>query len=195
MRRRAFTLLEIMVASSLGFLVLAILVLALVPLLQSSRTSLQKLELSQTSLRIRQRLIEDLQSVPPLAINYPAPGPVSHFSLQPVDQVSSTGTTVYANALIVYELDLPNGRLSRRECRPSGLAIDYPNSYNESQLQTFFTQSNLPARVLAAGILTQFQLTSMTSQRQQLKNLHLELQGGGQKFSWDETIALRNGNL
>jgi len=195
MIKRGFTLLEVSVASFLGLLLLTILISALIPLMQSSRAALQRMELSQICYAIRQRLVEDLQKSPTRAINYPSPSALSHFSIQPVEKVGPTGSAAFANSLIVYEVNLTVGKLSRKECQPAGLAVDYPNSYTELELNSHFTQSTKPARLLASGLLKSFQLASLTPQQTELKRLQIVLQNGPLTYSWDETVALRNENL
>ncbi len=186
--KRAFTLLEVMVAGALSFMLLVVLTQALIPLMRHTSQSMEHLELSQLTHKISQRLLEDLQSAPPSAIHF---GP-EEWAVQPLERITATGRPVYEDGLIVYSLRLEQGQLWRKRCNPDDLSLDHPTRFTPAQLDNFFQASAQPARTLVSEVLREFSLAPLP-QRPQMVQLSFLLRGHSKQYRFDEVVALRNG--
>lgn len=183
MKRRAFTLLEVSVASTLGLLALLVLVWTLIPISRSSARTLEQLELSRLTHLASQRLLEDLQSAPPSAISWPIQG---YFSLHPLERTTASARPVYASNWIGYcTLD---HSLRRKLVTASGLPLDSGHLPSLAELTSAFDSGG--SKLLIAGWLHEFHLQRVGQRSLQLR---LVLRAGQQSYGFDEVVALRNG--
>lgn len=197
MRRRGFTILETLVAATLGILALSILTGTLIPMMRTSRRCMGHLQLSQLAHLTSLHLSNDLQSARPDGIQIPAwAAPATgHFCLQPVQQVTDTGKVVLADHLILYRVEVATGSLTRRLCKPPDLALDSPTAYSPLQLADFAQSLPGQSRILLHGVLSEFDLHWISGQRKELVRLKYLLKSNDSQYSFEEVIALRNGNL
>ena len=193
--RRAFSLLEVMVAAALSLVLLLILTQALIPIMRSSSKAVEHMELSQLAHSLSQRILEDLQSAPFTAIHFPPAGSQTHFAVQPLERTTASGRPVYSDSLCVYSLDLDRGRLLRKLCFPVDLPLDHPSPFTAAQLGVFFQASPQPSRTLVAEGLREFSLARLSSQRAQMIRLQFLLKAHSRQYRFDEVVALRNGDL
>ena len=184
--KRAFSLLEVMVAGALSLMLLLVLTQALIPIMGHTSQSMVHLELSQLAHKISQRLLEDLQSAPSAALHF---GP-QQWAVQPLERTTASGRPVYQDGLIIYSLQLEQGRLTRKRCNPAELSLDRPARFTQTQLDDFFQASAQPARTLVSGVLREFSLTPLSPQMVQLRFL---LGAHSKQYRFDEVVALRNG--
>lgn len=191
--KRAFSLLEVIVAGALSLLLLVVLTRTLIPIMRHSRQSVAQLELSQLAHLISQRLLEDLQSAPSSAIHLPSSGSPTLFAIQPLERTTATGRPVYQDGLYIYSLRLEQGLLSRRLCTPADLSLDHPGRFTETQLNDFYLSAQQPARVLVSRVLREFSLTALSPHRPQMIHFHFLLGNNSKEYRFDEVVALRNG--
>lgn len=195
--KRAFSLLEVLVAVALTALALLLFAQILLPLARSSRTAIQRQELSQLAFLISQRVLADLQSCTPGAITLPdsPTGDTQSFSVQPLVQVGVSGKPIFSDTLWLYRVDLRRGTLERKAHRPVGLRIDQPTRWTPQQLESFWQTSATDSRRLVAGVLTQWTLRCLHPQRPAQLQCRFQLTQGSQNYTFDEVVALRNGGL
>jgi hypothetical protein len=183
MKQRAFTLLEVSVASTLGLLALLVLVWTLIPISRSSARTLEQLELSRLTHLASQRLLEDLQSAPPAAIGWPNQG---YFSLHPLERTTASARPVFASSWIGYcTLD---HSLRRKLVAPAGLPLYHGHIPALAEFTNAFASGG--SKLLIAGWLHEFQLHRVGQRSLQLR---LVLRSGQQSYAFDEVVALRNG--
>lgn len=197
MKRRGFSLIEILVAAVLALLVLTILTSALIPVMRNTQRSMQRLELSQLAKSASARLLSDLQSAPPGAVALPGVGTggVSYLAIQSIQKVTDTGKSVYSDELMVYRIDLTGKNLTKKICRPADLSLERAFNYSVLQLADF--HQNLPGsvRVLLNGCLREFELIAPVDGRPDLLRLRLGLESSLGRYTLEESIALRNSQL
>jgi len=193
--KRGFSLLEVMVAAALSLVLLLVLTQALIPIMRSSSRAVDHMELSQLTNNISQRLLEDLQSAPFPAIQFPPTGNQTYFAVQPLERTTASGRPVYSEFLCVYSLNLDRGQLIRKRCYPTDLPLDHPSPFTAVQLGDFFQASPQPARTLVSEVLREFSLARVSPQRSQMIRLKFVLRSNSKQYNFDEVVALRNGDL
>jgi hypothetical protein len=157
LKRRGFTMLEAMLGSTLGLLLLTLLVLALIPLLRYSAWHSARSTLLQSATVIAERLGADLQRAPLSGIVLP--GRKGVLSIHPVAAVTDTGLAVWDTSLLLYAWSKDAGSLTRATWKPERTNMSLgPFSPPEAEMVAALAAA--PARQqLVAGVLTDFALT------------------------------------
>ncbi len=141
--RGAISLLEIMIAGSLGLLVLGYVTYLLVQTTRSSLRAQAQVGLQQLALTTMNRLVRDLQSSTPAGITWePDLGPthLRVLAIQPLLDVDGDGLPIYADThLLTYAFDPALRSLRRREwlppqTMPVPLSNTNPSRLTNSQL-------------------------------------------------------------
>jgi type II secretory pathway pseudopilin PulG len=191
--KRAFSLLEVLVAGFLGLMALLVLTQVLIQVMRSSGKAVEMLELSQVAQSISQRISEDLQTAPAAAIALQSSQ--GTFSIQPLDRTTATGKPIYSSEIRIYLFDLKQGKLQRKLCPVSSLPLEHPTQFSPAQLSQHFQASTRPARYLANGLIKEFNLERLSAERSDMIKLQFSLGLHSRHYSHQEVIALRNGDL
>jgi len=117
MRRRGFSLLELVVALGLGAIVLAVLSQAVVPLTRQILAGFQEMEVAREAAVIDGSWERDLSLTPYDGREFSA----ARWVLRPLQDQPVGGDRAYGKQLVVYEL--VSGVLARREVEVPGLPL------------------------------------------------------------------------
>lgn len=142
--RRAFGLLETLMAMALLLILLTLLAQVLVPMGRGTRRGATQIELQQLAQVAMDRLAADLSSAPRAGINLvPPTNPASDptlLSIQPLTTVTSTGGQEWSTTLFLYRHDPVERKLYRRQWPPEPPSVGRLPQPDEP----FFEQPNPP---------------------------------------------------
>ncbi|MDQ7826113.1 MAG: hypothetical protein RDV48_25145 [Candidatus Eremiobacteraeota bacterium] len=211
-RRRAFTLPEIIVSLFLTLLLLTLLVSFLVPCLRATQTGTIRVELQQESLLALGRVMADLESTVTAAITVqasgssPETGPV-YLAVIPVESVNSDGLQVWKQSIVLYYWKEAGSPLIRKEWTPSsppslGLVSGdiKPTVVTNAMMSQIASETALRGKILARDV-KEFRVKSLTTSLSLSSPIEvfisLERRGGtgkkdAEKFSLARNVTLRN---
>lgn len=124
MSRRAFTLIELVVAAALAALVLGLGSAYLVPALRATSRSAARVELEQRAVVALSRLVNDIEHTAPAGMSLRSSAPVC-VAVNRLDEVRPNGDLIWSDAYVIYYHDSVNNLLIRRLWPPGDPA---PNS-------------------------------------------------------------------
>jgi type II secretory pathway pseudopilin PulG len=195
---RAFTLLEVLVAGTLGLLLLGLLTSLLVPGLRSTTRGTVQAELAQQGMVVTSCLAADLQSTAVSGVATDAAAGYARLSAHPVVGLLGSGNLEWARRLVVYSWGGPNTTLLRQEWSapgPPALAVTSSAPFRPTRGQlASLASSGRPGRTLATGV-ERFQLTLAGSAARLTLALVRPAGGPGQpaqRLELTRTVSLRN---
>lgn len=184
--RGAFTLVEVMLGSTLGLMLLGLFVFTLIPLLRYGSWTSARATLVQAAVLVGDRLGADLQRAPLAAIGLDS----ASVSIHPVVGATDSGTPVWHSRLVVYEWN--GGDLRRGEVGANpNLA---PQRLTLSEVRTALAVVR-PNR-LVKGILKDLRVTTSGGDLPLVIRLRLETPVPGrapERFDYTREVMLRCG--
>ncbi|MGE0491528.1 MAG: PilW family protein [Vulcanimicrobiota bacterium] len=195
MARRAFTLLEVMVAAGLFLIVGLILVNLLIPTLRTAGRTSQRAQLQQQGLLAGRWLVDDLQLAAAGGVGIRS-GP-DVLAIQPANDLSADGVVVWQQELVVYYV--ADRRLWRRTWAPGrvpsmalNLSTNQPTRPGPAQLLQLVSQLDASPRPIAANV-DSFTVTHAGSGAAVASpiTIELELSEGQERYRLRKVTALR----
>ncbi|MCA9790334.1 MAG: prepilin-type N-terminal cleavage/methylation domain-containing protein [Candidatus Eremiobacteraeota bacterium] len=197
---KAFTLIEVLVASTLTLLLIGLCFSFLIPALRHSRHGAVQAELQQMATLSMRKLVDDIEKTNYSGISL-CQDPVV-LAIHPLVDVTPAGRRVYADELVVYFYDSANQVLKRRTWPPEPPAgIPVPGSEAALRLTgdqlKMFPGASSRARSMANS-LVEFEITHAGTAgflQLPLKVRMVTESGSGrerERFELVRTITLRN---
>ena len=199
-KRLAFTLIEVMLGSALGLLLLGVIVFTLIPLMRYGSWASSRATLVQAAVLVGERLGGDLQRAPLCGISLPTPQDPGLLAVHGISAVTDTGAAVWENHLILYGWDSSQGSLLRATwAGPAGVPLTQaPLRLTTAEIRNAMAQPLLSRRSLVQGILKEFSLTPTLGTDSLPLRLHLvtqmEVPGRPpERFELTKELTLRSG--
>lgn len=189
--RRGFSLVELMVTSSLTLMVVSLLYVMLVAGMRLYRHGSARSELQVSATMSLSRLAADLDRTTPPGVSVRPDG----LSLVPLRGISADGRQLWLEELILYYREAGTQALLRRHCPPVpedvSLALDptRPLALSEEELQVLFLAASPPAVVMARDVVS-FEVTRPQGPR--LLHVRLELARESLRFELQRDLYVRN---
>lgn len=192
--KRAFTLLEAIVAGAMLLLLLALTTRALISALSTARRGEQSASLQNQAAVSLNWLTADLrQTKLPQVTLYSSSDRAALGLVRFSDRATSTGMLVWEQNLVAYSWHRPTGRLTRRLWPPQPPALSltlspgYPAQVTSDQLRQIAETEVTGQRLLA----TRLKLFEVVLQAD-LMNLRLLLEDGAVKFQMERSLCLKS---
>lgn len=196
----AFTLVEVMLGSALGLLLLVVMVLTLVPLMRYGSWASGRATVVQAAMLVGERLGGDLQRAPLTGISLPTDQEPGLLAIHGVVGVTDSAAAAWDQSVILYRWDASQGSLLRVVWAgpPGANLAGAPLRLSVNEIRNALAQPALSRRSLVQGLLTEFRLSpSLTSDSLPLI-LHMVTQISvpgrpAERFEVTREMALRSG--
>lgn len=152
--RRAFTLVEVMLGSTLGLMLLGIFVMILIPLVRYGSWTSGRATLVQAAVLLGDRLGSDLQRATLSGVTIDS----GAIAIHPIAGATDSGTAVWDSELVLYDWDQTRGDLLRCPWSPTDPNVSVgPMRVTAADIRSAMS-ANQPHR-LVQGIVKDFSVT------------------------------------
>ncbi|MBI3926023.1 MAG: prepilin-type N-terminal cleavage/methylation domain-containing protein [Armatimonadetes bacterium] len=154
--QRGWTLIELLIASTVAMLLLTMVVWFLVPAMRFSIEGTAKVELQESAVMALNKMIADLQLSPASGISISTDPPA--VAINRIEQIDANGSPQYEDKLRVYWYDSGRQQLTLEEYPPDppGLGLTFvagrPTKITSLDLQQIAQQTNNQERFLAGNV-------------------------------------------
>lgn len=189
--RGAFTLVEVLLGSTLGLMLLGIFVFTLIPLLRYGSWTSSRATLVQAGVLVGDRLGGDLQKAPLTGVSLAGQAVAVH----PVAGATDSGVAVWDKILILYDWSPSTGDLLRWEWGGSGNDMTLaPQRLALTDIRA--ARNGTRPHRLVQGLLKSFSVTTTAGDLPLVIRLRLETPVSGrppQRFDYSREVTLRCG--
>lgn len=157
---RGFTLVEALLGGTVGLILTAILVLALVPLGRYTAWTTARAALLQGTTLVAERLGADLQRAPLASLSLPTLGEPGLLAVHGVASVTDTAALVWDPKVVLYHWNRDDGSLTRSVWKPTDRdATQGPYLMTSASIRAALAQPSVTRQRLVAELLKEFELS------------------------------------